>query len=249
MIPTYSFFGVQIHSISFADALQQARVFLAGDSGRLIFTPNPEILLQARKNDAYRRVLQSADLSLPDGVGIRLASPIRHTVAGVDFASELLKIADEKQLRVACIIPPDGRSTHAQVGESVKALAPRAGVEVFEVQRIEWREWTVLKGLLQKLAEFEPQIVLAGLGFPEQEEWLEHFLKQIPSARIGMGIGGAFDFWTGVAHRAPRCMRRCGLEWLWRLLHEPRRLKRIVRAVILFPAIVFLNRFKLSCHS
>lgn len=235
-------FGVPIHSISFAEALQQARVFLAGDCARLIFTPNPEILLAARRSAAYRRVLQYADLSLPDGVGIRLASPIRHTIAGVDFAAELLKIADEKQLHVACIIPPDGRSTHAQVVESVRALAPRAEIGVFEVQRIEWMEWTVIKSLMQKLKEFEPQIVLVGLGFPEQEQWLEHFLKQIPSARIGMGIGGAFDFWTGVAARAPRWMRRCGLEWLWRLVHEPRRLKRIIRAVVVFPVLALCDR-------
>lgn len=237
-----SVFGVPIHSIPFTDAVQHLRLFLKGDAARLIFTPNPEILLCARKNSAYRRVLQSADLSLPDGFGIRLVSLVRHTVTGVDVAAELLKIADATQLHIACIIPPDGHSTHAQVEESVRALAPRATVEVREVQRTEWREWTLRSGLIQQLAEFEPQIVLVGLGFPEQELWLEHFLKQIPTARIGMGIGGAFDFWTGVAKRAPGWMRLCGFEWLWRLVHEPRRLKRIIRAVFVFPVLVLCDR-------
>lgn len=235
-----SLLGVTVHSLSVQEALQQLHAFLDSDRPRVVVTPNPEILLRAYHDAVYQDALNRADLSLPDGSGLKFVSSIPETVHGVDMARALLEIASTKQLRVACVVRSDGRSLPEQIKKTVQDIAPSAEIEVVSLEKQEWENTDVL----QPLQQFQPQIVLVGLGFPEQEFWLDRHLKHISSARVGMAIGGAFDFWTGVAKRAPRGMQRLHLEWLWRVIHEPRRIGRILRAVIVFPVTVLFSKMK-----
>ena len=87
-----------------------------------------------------------------------------------------------------------------------------------------------------------PTIVLVGLGAPKQERWIERHADAFPSVRIMIGVGGAFDMWAGSKRRAPRAFRTLGLEWLWRLALEPRRLPRILRATVVFPVLALFDR-------
>jgi N-acetylglucosaminyldiphosphoundecaprenol N-acetyl-beta-D-mannosaminyltransferase len=87
-----------------------------------------------------------------------------------------------------------------------------------------------------------PTIVLVGLGAPKQERWIERHADAFPSVRIMIGVGGAFDMWAGSKRRAPRAFRALGLEWLWRLALEPRRLPRILRATVVFPVLALFDR-------
>ncbi len=80
-------------------------------------------------------------------------------------------------------------------------------------------------------------------GAPKQEKWIAKNLDKIP-VRVAMGVGGAFDFIAGKKRRAPLALRQAGLEWLWRLIKEPQRLPRIFNAVVKFPLLVLLHRFK-----
>jgi len=87
-----------------------------------------------------------------------------------------------------------------------------------------------------------PTIVLVGLGAPKQERWIARHADAFPSVRVMIGVGGAFDMWAGSRRRAPRAFRRLGLEWLWRLTLEPRRLPRIIRATVVFPVLAVFDR-------
>jgi len=87
-----------------------------------------------------------------------------------------------------------------------------------------------------------PTIVLVGLGAPKQERWIERHADAFPSVRIMIGVGGAFDIWAGSKRRAPRAFRTLGLEWLWRLALEPRRLPRTLRATVVFPVLAMFDR-------
>jgi N-acetylglucosaminyldiphosphoundecaprenol N-acetyl-beta-D-mannosaminyltransferase len=84
--------------------------------------------------------------------------------------------------------------------------------------------------------------VLVGLGAPKQERWIARHADAFPSARILIGVGGAFDMWAGRFRRAPRALHAIGLEWAWRLALEPSRLPRIVNAVVVFPLRVLADR-------
>lgn len=85
--------------------------------------------------------------------------------------------------------------------------------------------------LISGLKSAQPEILLVGMGNPKQDLWLNHFGPKIPNLRLGVGIGGAIDYWSGLKSRAPKWMHDRGLEWLWRLFQEPNRLKRILNAL------------------
>lgn len=235
-----SLLGVTVHSVSVQKVSEQLDAFLDSDQSHVVVTPNPEILLHAYANASYADALNRADLSLPDGSGLKFVSAISETVHGVDVARKLLETANTRRLRVACVVRSDGRSEPKEIKSAIQLIAPTVVVEIVSVQKQDWEKAEAIESL--KL--FQPQIVFVGLGFPEQELWLDRHLSSIHSSRIGMAIGGAFDFWTGVAKRAPRVIQRLHLEWLWRLIHEPRRIGRIWRAVVVFPLTVLITNLK-----
>ncbi|HLD21775.1 MAG TPA: WecB/TagA/CpsF family glycosyltransferase [Patescibacteria group bacterium] len=236
--------GVTIHDVSKEAAIQCLQQFLDSDTPHMIVTPNPEIVLHAHYSTAYQQALNTADLALPDGFGLRICSSIRHTVTGVDMAQELLSIANKRKLRIFCMVRKDGRSTKEQILAAIQRKAPHA---VIFGSAIEKNQWNTIN-IIQHIQHLQPHILLVGLGFPEQELWLHQYLSDCSSVRIGMGIGGAFDFWTAVAKRAPQWIRTMGLEWFWRLWTEPHRIIRIIRAVILFPLMVLFNKVRRFKH-
>jgi N-acetylglucosaminyldiphosphoundecaprenol N-acetyl-beta-D-mannosaminyltransferase len=96
--------------------------------------------------------------------------------------------------------------------------------------------------LTRIVAAASPAVVLVGLGAPKQERWIARHAAAVPSARIMIGVGGAFDMWADDLRRSPRLLRRFGLEWAWRLALEPRRWPRMLRATIVFPLRVLMDR-------
>jgi N-acetylglucosaminyldiphosphoundecaprenol N-acetyl-beta-D-mannosaminyltransferase len=237
-------FGVRIDELPSQERLREAcERFLAGDRTFLVFTPNPEILLLARKDRSYAGVLNTADLALPDGAGVALIESLlsRRRVRrwpGVEIGVALLELAAEHGVTVAFL---GGAGDVAErAAERCRARVPGLHVDVAgadadidEDGRSRPAEHDV--ELVERLRAALPAIMVVGLGAPKQERWIARHADEIPSARIMIGVGGAFDMWAGRLQRAPRLMRRLGLEWMWRLALEPRRLPRIARAAIVFP--------------
>jgi len=98
------------------------------------------------------------------------------------------------------------------------------------------------KKVVSKRSDLGSAILFVALGAPKQEKWIVENLKLMPSVKLVMGVGGAFDFMAGRARRAPKFLRAIGLEWLWRLFCQPRRIIRIFKAVVVFPWLVIRNR-------
>ena len=96
--------------------------------------------------------------------------------------------------------------------------------------------------LVAAINRAKPDVLLVALGHPDQEKWIYHNLDKIPSVKLAIGVGGALDFISGKLRRAPRWMRSINLEWLFRLIQEPKRLKRIRRAVLDFPKIMYREK-------
>ena len=233
-------FGVRLDELASVEQLRSvATGFLDGDHTFRIFTPNPEILLHAREDAGYADILRSADLALPDGTGVAIVQTLRNGRSvrrwpGVEIAALLLRLAAER-------------------GETVAFVGGTP--EVAERSAVRWRALPGLKvvtagagatigedGLVEAIRSAAPTIVLVGLGAPKQERWIERHADEFPSVRIMIGVGGAFDMWAGSKRRAPRALRTLGLEWLWRLALEPRRLPRILRATVVFPVLALFDR-------
>jgi N-acetylglucosaminyldiphosphoundecaprenol N-acetyl-beta-D-mannosaminyltransferase len=231
-------FGVRLDELASVEQFRDAATgFLDGARAYRIFTPNPEILLRARDDAAYADLLRSADLALPDGTGVAIVQALRSGRSvrrwpGVEIAAMLLRLAAERAETVAFV----GGSP--DVGERAAARwRALPGLKVVIARSMAREDETV-----DVIRSAAPTIVLVGLGAPKQERWIERHADTFPSVRILIGVGGAFDMWAGTKRRAPRAFRTLGLEWLWRLALEPRRLPRILRATVVFPVLAMFDR-------
>jgi N-acetylglucosaminyldiphosphoundecaprenol N-acetyl-beta-D-mannosaminyltransferase len=243
-------FGVRLDELETVDQLRSVTTgFLDGDRTCRIFTPNPEILLRARSNAAYADVLRSADLALPDGTGVTLVQTLRDGRSvrrwpGVEIAAFLVRLAAERGETVAFVGGAPNVAERAaarwRILPGLRVVVAGAGVEVDEDGSAQHAERE--DEMTDAIRSAAPAIVLVGLGAPKQERWIMRHADAFPSVRVMIGVGGAFDMWAGSRRRAPRAFRTLGLEWLWRLALEPRRLPRIIRATVAFPVLAVFDR-------
>ncbi len=210
----------------------------AGNSYR-IATVNPEFLVEAFYNPAFRQSLEQADIRLADGVGITvvakfLGQPVRshERCTGVDLTEMLLTMTQEQKLSVLIVYNPTGLTSRERLLQWLQSQYPTLDVSVISADH--------------NLADYHSvAVVLNALGAPEQEHWLNDHFMEFPRA-ILVGVGGTFDMLSGTIRRAPLVVRRFGFEWLWRLLMQPERrlnrLRRIVRATVVFPWLVITHK-------
>lgn len=232
--------GVGIDNLILSEALGKAERFLNSGKINFIATPNPEIILKAGKDEEFRKILNSADLALADGVGLIFASrflktPLKERISGVDFMLALCGLAEKKGKTVFLL--GGGEGVAEKTAEKLKKLFPRLKIS------------GTASGI--KADNFPPHniradILFAAFGAPKQEKWIfaNSVALESSGVKIALGIGGAFDIVSGRLSRAPLLLRKIGLEWLWRLFLEPRRVKRIFNAVLIFPSAVIKHKFK-----
>lgn len=211
-----------------------------------IVTPNPEFLLLAQQDQEFFSVLLKADLSIPDGIGLKFAGWIKGVnpkrYSGANLVQYLLKLADQKHLRVAVVNWRYGLSSDSDIVNAIKKRYPYLKTFVFSMDKKD------LRYDVKQLRSFRPDIVFVALGAPEQDIFIRRrLLRDVSSIAIAMGVGGSFDFLTGKIKRAPRLFQALGFEWLWRLIKQPWRIRRIWNAVIKFPLAIIgwqFRRFK-----
>ena len=217
--------GVNINNLSRDQILERIEFFLSEPKFHQIATVNPEFILEAQKNSSFRNILNSCDLNIADGFGIKLAfwrfgQKLKCRLAGADLLMEILKIAQEKKLPVFLAINKDGLSSFEEIKKALLKIYP--DLEVYG------------KDLNCHSREGgNDTILICNFGSPQQEIFINS--QKYDNIRLAMGVGGAFDFITKKIRRAPKFMRFLGLEWFWRLAQQPKRIKRIFRAVVIFP--------------
>ncbi|MCL2753023.1 MAG: WecB/TagA/CpsF family glycosyltransferase [Defluviitaleaceae bacterium] len=207
-----------------------------------VFTPNPEMVMLARKDDGFKALLNSADLLVPDGIGIVLASRltknrIRQRVAGIELLQNIF--GDERAKKHKWYFL-GGKPNVAQLAkenvekqfEGLEVVGSRDGYFGAEDEN------EVIADIIASGAD----IVLVGLGFPRQERWINAHKDQI-GAKLYMGVGGSFDVLSGQLKRAPKAFRKLGMEWLWRLLRQPSRMWR-QRVLVKFAFVVLFKKIR-----
>lgn len=238
-------FGVPFLPLTKKEARARlARLALGGRAAR-VFTPNPELLLCASDNEAFASLLCSADLLLPDGVGVLIGARLGgkrlpERLTGIDSAEWLLSFAAKHGLRVFLLGGREGVAEAAARG--LTARFPTLTVcgthhGYFDKSR----DSVENQALLSLVRRARPELLFVCFGAPAQERWIAENADGIPSLRLCMGLGGALDVWSGSVRRAPKMVQRCGLEWLWRTLSEPKRVPR------LFAIPRFLLAVRMDC--
>lgn len=193
----------------------------------MVFTPNVDHVVSVESNEAFCRAYERASLSLADGMplvwGSRLLGrPLPERVAGSDLVLPLLERAAQRQWRVYFLGAGDGVADKA-----AEVVRKRFGTDVVgtDSPRVNVADTAHLDRIASQLSAAKPHLVLMAFGAPKQELLMEAVLDQVRPA-VCLGIGASLDFIAGTVKRAPRCMRGAGLEWLYRLYQEPRRLWR-----------------------
>jgi N-acetylglucosaminyldiphosphoundecaprenol N-acetyl-beta-D-mannosaminyltransferase len=234
--------GIRIHNVTMNETIARLEhMSLSGGSHHLA-TVNPEFVILAQRDAAFRNILNSVSLSLPDGIGILLASrilgvPMQERVAGVDVISRFAEVAGKKNLRIFLLgAAPGVAEEAARVLESRNSGLKIAGTYAGSPDP---REDETIRGLIRAA---KPHVVLVAYGAPKQEFWIARNLAHL-DVPVAIGVGGSFDFIAGVTARAPLWMQSAGLEWLHRLVHHPSRWRRML-ALPRFAGYVLLDRLK-----
>lgn len=241
MRSTIDIFGVAIDDVDTAETLRYAREFIRAGTPHQICTPNVEHIILVRRDRDFRRVIEEADLVVPDGMPIVWMSrwngtPLRERVTGSDTMPALCAVAAEEGYSIYLL------GAEAGVGEEVaKRLRERhpalriAGISSppvgFEKDEAHNREE------IDKVRTAKPDILFVALGSPKQEKWINRHLQDL-GVPVAMGVGAAFNFIAGREKRAPVWMQRVGLESIYRTVRYPR--KRLKRMLGCMPHFIFM---------
>jgi N-acetylglucosaminyldiphosphoundecaprenol N-acetyl-beta-D-mannosaminyltransferase len=218
---------VWVDALTFDDALHEIEKLVDRKDGGAVFTPNVDHVVKAAGSDALTEAYSRASLSLADGMPLiwvspLLGCPLPERVAGSDLLMPLLKLAARRAWKVYLLGGAPG------VAEAVsRLLAEEMGITVvgWDDARIESNGSDPTGGSLARARAAEADLIFVALGPPKQELWIHRSMDALRPA-VAVGVGASLDFLAGKYKRAPRWMARVGLEWLFRLLQEPRRLWR-----------------------
>lgn len=217
--------GVKVDQVTYQEALETAKRLLDSAGKHYAVTPNPEIIVAAQKDKEFKEILNGADLSIADGAGlVKLASltgkKLPERIAGVDFVEGLAGMAEEFGYSMFLLGGEEGVADRA--AKKLKETFPKLkitgtfsgnGEEKFDDQSI------------SALQNKKIDMLVIAFGHGKQEKWIKRNLPKL-NIKLAIGVGGALDYISGKKKRAPNLMQNLNLEWLYRLIKEPWRIKR-----------------------
>jgi len=217
---------------------------LAKDRGKVstIVAVNPEKSYAMHQSHEIQDFIQNADLVIPDGIGIVIASRILHgsrlsRVPGADLMQEICRVSGERGIRIFIY----GATEEVNTG-AVAKLRERYPDILIVGRRNGFVKETEMEGLVQEINDSNADILFLALGSPRQERWMNTYGPKL-NVGVCMGIGGTLDTITGTVKRAPKFMQKIHLEWFYRLVKQPSRLWRN-RLLFLFGNKVLLCKLK-----
>lgn len=245
--------GVRLDVLGKQDALQKVTNFLLDGKQHTIFTPNPEMIVDAQDDIYFREVLNSGDLNICDGKGIQMISKEKiERIPGIDFMLEICRLAEQKMYSVY-FLGSASREVLDNLVAQVKKQFPglliigaHPGPHITSRIQHDRIILTLVQDehndMLSEIVMSAPDILFVAFGHGKQEKWIYEHLKDLPSVKVAMGVGGAFDYISGKTRRAPQFIQNAGLEWLYRLVEEPHRFKRIWKATVRFLWLYFFSK-------
>jgi N-acetylglucosaminyldiphosphoundecaprenol N-acetyl-beta-D-mannosaminyltransferase len=238
--------GINVNSSSKASVLARVEDFISDSTKFYIVTPNPELILMAEKNKTLKNALNSADLSIPDGFGLKVADPSLNIIKGRELFMDLIELANKKNWK-AVLLGGLGNEGEVASQKLIKKY-PKLQIKAIKgpilgnsAKPATINDEKLEKEAIDQINFFKPDLLFVAFGNPKQEIWIHEHLGKL-NVGGAMAVGGTFRYIAGLSKLPPKWMARIGLEWLWRLITEPVRIGRILRAVIVFPLYLFTNR-------
>ncbi len=225
-----------------SETLRLVERYIAEGQPHQVVTVNPEFVMRARDDGAFRETLEVADLALPDGAGLLWAArimghPLRERVCGSDLVPQVARLAASKGYGLFLLGAAPGIAEKA--AENLKRASPQVRI-VGTYAGSPAREEE--DAIVSRIVAAAPDFLFVAYGAPRQDLWIRRNLHRL-GVPVCVGVGGTLDFVAGVAKRAPRWMRQLNLEWLHRLICQPRRWRRML-ALPKFAWLVLRERFR-----
>ena len=216
--------GVEFDKLTAEESVARGEALLKEAKGAYVVTPNPELVFESRKNAAFSKALSEADIVLPDGIGVVYASKILGhkgfvRLPGIEFGSSMLQIAAREGYGVYLLGAKPGVAEKA--GENLKAQYPGLIISGAADGYFKPED-----PVAERIKESGAKLVFVCLGFPKQELWIAQN-RHKTGAALHLALGGSLDVYAGNVKRAPEIWCKLGLEWFYRLIKEPQRIKRM----------------------
>jgi N-acetylglucosaminyldiphosphoundecaprenol N-acetyl-beta-D-mannosaminyltransferase len=224
---TLEIFGIPIANLTSQEVSERIAEFIHSQQPHHVVTSDSLMLVRAQQDEDFRRILEKADLITPDGTGVvwagrLLGQPIRERVSGVDLVERISQISAQRGFSVYLL---GGQPGIAE--EAAQVLRERhPGLNIVGIHHGYFSPEEEPE-IITEIAGQRPDVLFVGLGAPRQEKWITKNLDRLQTP-VCIGVGGSFDVISGHLSRAPLWMQRWGLEWLYRVLKEPKRLPRLL---------------------
>lgn len=218
-----NYLGVDVSPLNYEEIIADLRKRMEAGQQSTIIAINPEKVIAAEKNQELRQLINSSTYQIPDGVGILLASKMKggkisSRVTGVDMMDRLIKFAAEENHKVFLYGAKEEVVTKAK--QKLEEKYPGLDISGYE----NGYEKDNAK-IINKINASGAELLFVAMGSPKQELWICENMGKL-NVKVFQGVGGSFDVFSGKVQRAPLFFRKLGIEWLYRLLKEPKRIKR-----------------------
>jgi len=225
-LPEARILGVRVHRVGMSESLLHIERLIHRAEPSLVITADANAVLMALEDAEFRALTVRAALVTPDGFGLlwagrRLGQPFPERVSGVDLVEQLTRLSHTKGYRLYFVGAAPGVAERA--AQNLLQRYPQAAIVGVQHGYFVAADEPAI---VAEIAAARPDILFVGMGMPRQEKWAWRHRQQL-GVPVMIGVGGSFDVHGGVVRRAPKWVQRVGCEWLWRLIMDPRKIKKV----------------------
>lgn len=227
MASSYTFLDVRVDNVTMDQTVDRVSEAITKSVACNIVTVNPELVMAATKNPDFKKVIKQADIVTPDGVGLIIMGRLtgrrlQERVTGVDLCDRLAKEAAQRGWSLYLLGAAPGVAQ--QAAKNLQSIYPNLTIAGTNSSDPDDK---LASDIHMDITRTKPNILLVAYGSPTQELWIQKHRQQLGNI-VTVGVGGSFDFIAGTAKRAPKFVQSIGLEWLWRLILQPKRWRRML---------------------
>ncbi len=236
-----SHLGVEVASLCHDEILKDIDKRIKAGEKSSIIAVNPEKIMKAQKDKLLSLAMNQATYPIPDGIGVVVASKLKkgtisERVTGIEMMDRLIEHGAKEGYRVFLY------GSQEDVVKKAKAVLEGKYPTLVIVGYEDGYSANQMK-IIEKINQSGADMLFVALGSPKQEYWIHTYMPQL-EVKVLQGVGGSFDVLAGKVRRAPMVFQRAGVEWLYRLIREPRRCKRQLALPLFFLKILFQPRYQ-----
>ncbi|MEG0371776.1 MAG: WecB/TagA/CpsF family glycosyltransferase [Clostridium sp.] len=218
------YLGVEVSTLSMDEVILEVDRVISEEEKTFIVAINPEKIMKAQEDKELLKLINKANIKIPDGSGVVLASilkqgSIKGRVTGIDLFKNICFVGANREYKIFLL----GSKKNVVERASQKLKEEIKGINIVGIQDGYFED---NKKVIKSINESGANVVFVAFGSPKQEKWITDNMDKI-NANVFMGVGGSFDVISGDIQRAPKWMQKCGSEWIYRLIKEPRRISRV----------------------